>query len=128
MIVGIGTDLVSIARIKTMLDRFGERLVNRILSIDEQVLYRECLFPETFMAKRFAAKEAVAKALGTGIGAIAFNEISVTNLPSGQPMVTLLGKAEKFAKNKNIFISLSDEAEQALAFVVISSSSVIASS
>jgi holo-[acyl-carrier protein] synthase len=119
-IIGIGTDMVQQSRIRLLYERYGERFINRILSLDEQRIFNTLNQPCAFLAKRFAAKEAVSKALGIGIGEkLAFNEISVTNLSSGQPQVTLLGKAEILGINKSIHISLSDEKDYALAFVVI---------
>lgn len=121
-IFGIGTDIVQQSRIQALFERFGERFIKRILSLEEQKLFHEFNQSCVFLAKRFAAKEAVSKALGIGIGkTLAFNEISVTNLPSGQPIVRLLGKAQPLSAGKEIHISLSDEKEYALAFVIISS-------
>lgn len=122
MMLGIGTDLVAKSRIGSLVENFPERFAQRILSKAELNNYYKKRSID-FLAKRFAGKEAVAKALGTGIGEkVAFHEISITNLPSGQPQVTLLGKAEKLMKEfniKKIHISLSDEKDFALAFVVI---------
>lgn len=119
-IVGIGTDIVLQSRIKALIEKFGERFIQRILSADEQLSYYRANQSAAFLAKRFAAKEAVAKAFGTGIGKkLRFNEISVTNLPSGKPHITLLGKAASLMENKEVHISLADEKEHALAFVVI---------
>ena len=98
----------------------GHVFVERILSDAECVLFQQTRNPIAFLAKRFAAKEAIAKALGTGIGAqVAFKEISVTNLSNGKPFVTLLGKAQHVFRNREIVISLSDEKEYALAFAII---------
>lgn len=119
---GVGTDLVAKERIAKIYARYPKRFITRILSQDEQ----QCLPKKgriDFLAKRFAGKEAVAKALGTGIGArVAFHEISITNLPSGQPQVKLLGKAKKLLEEKqisHIHISLTDEKDLALAFVIL---------
>lgn len=123
MILGVGSDLVSLERIEKLIYRFGEKFVKRILSPDEVKHYAQSNNPASYLAKRFAAKEAVAKAFGTGIGKhLAFNEISVLNLPSGQPTVSFLGNSSEFVKQtgmKAIHISLSDEKAYALAFVVI---------
>ncbi|MBS0286136.1 MAG: holo-ACP synthase [Proteobacteria bacterium] len=122
-ILGIGTDLVALARIETLLARFGDKFIARILAPDEKVHYEQSANSVSYFAKRFAAKEAVAKAFGTGIGAnLAFNEISITNLESGQPVVSFLGKSKGYVETLNIqqiHISLSDEKLYALAFVVI---------
>jgi holo-[acyl-carrier protein] synthase len=120
--VGIGTDLVKIARIQSLFERFGHKFVGRILSYVEQVLFQEQHQSVHFLAKRFAGKEAVAKALGCGIGArLAFTEISIINEKNGKPIVKLLGKAELLVQEMNIsevMISLSDERDYAMAFAL----------
>lgn len=122
-IIGIGTDIVQQSRIQALYERYGEKFVKRILSLEEQKVFYAINQSCGYLAKRFAGKEAVSKALGIGIGPqLSFREISITNLPSGQPVVELLGNAQQLAKHKNIQISLSDEKEYALAFVIISSS------
>lgn len=121
-IFGIGTDIVDKNRIARLLNRFGDRFVTRILSQEEQQKFKEVADPIAYVAKRFAAKEAIAKALSTGIGAVAFNEISVLNSPNGKPWVKFHGKSQQFVENlqiQNVMISLSDEKECALAFVII---------
>lgn len=123
-ILGIGTDMVAKSRIKGLIERFPEKFAARILSEDElKYLKLNKQTTVDYLAKRFAGKEAVAKALGTGIGEkVAFNEISITNLPSGKPQVTLLGKAQTLITELNIkalHISLSDEKDFALAFAVV---------
>ncbi|MBI2790860.1 MAG: holo-ACP synthase [Gammaproteobacteria bacterium] len=121
-IIGIGTDMVERARISKLLNRFGQKFIERILSSEEQQSLEKHAEPSGYIAKRFAAKEAVAKALGTGIGLVAFNEISITNLPNGKPIVNFVGKSKDYVQSfniKDIMISLSDEKAYALAFVVI---------
>lgn len=119
---GIGTDLVEITRIASLFERFGERFANRILSHPEYEIFKQHNHSIPFLAKRFAGKEAVAKALGTGLGAqVAFTEISITNHQNGKPMVELLGKASSLLTElgiQQILISLSDEKNYALAFAV----------
>ncbi len=120
---GIGTDLVHIPRIKKIFDRFGDLFLDKILSGEEKILFfqLENTRAIAFLAKRFAAKEAVAKALSTGIGSqVAFKEISISNLPNGKPEVILKGKAHSLGLNKEIHISISDEKEYALAFAMVS--------
>jgi holo-[acyl-carrier protein] synthase len=121
---GIGTDLVEIARIASLYQRFGDRFAKRILSEPEYAIFERQHYSIPFLAKRFAGKEAVAKALGTGIGEqVAFTEISITNHQNGKPVVELLGKAAKLLHKlaiKEIMISLSDEKHYALAFAVAS--------
>lgn len=122
-ILGIGTDIVEKARIEELVKNYAERFKSRILSEAEEQDSAKKNNNTDYLAKRFAGKEAVAKALGTGIGEkVAFHEISITNLPSGQPQVELLGKATQLMsdlKIKKIHISLSDEKDFVLAFVVI---------
>ncbi len=123
MILGIGTDLVSLARIEKLMLRFGEKFIKRILTPKENEHFNNASNPVSYLAKRFAAKEAVAKAFGTGIGEhFAFNEISVTNLDTGQPFVEFIGKSKEYVEKspmKSLHISLSDEKAFALAFVVM---------
>lgn len=122
-ILGVGTDLVAKSRIRSVWDRFQDRFVTRILSAEEQVLFARHPTVD-FLAKRFAGKEATAKALGAGIGAkLAFHEISITNLPSGKPEVSLLGHSKKWMQEwgvDTIQISLADEKDYAIAFVIVS--------
>lgn len=122
---GIGTDIVQVARIKKIVSRYGVVFARRILSEIEYKLYQELSSHQKihYLAKRFAAKEAVAKALGTGISkGIAFKDISITNNKNGQPMVIYSGEAQRYAIENNIqetFISLADEQDFAVAFVTI---------
>jgi len=123
-IVGIGTDLVEKHRIRDLLDRFNRKFVERILSLEEIKKFDAATEGVSFLAKRFAAKEAIAKAIGTGIGPLVFNEISVLNLDNGKPHVSFKGKSKQFVESMNIsdddvMISLSDEREYAVAFVII---------
>lgn len=122
MIVGIGTDLVLVSRIRASLDRFGDRFAQRILVEKELVDFATARAPEYFLAKRFAAKEAVSKALGTGMRhGVTFGSIQISHDGAGKPLVILLGDAADLAERKGIahlHLSLSDEKDQALAFVV----------
>lgn len=122
MIVGVGTDLVEIGRIQKSLDRFPERFVRKVLSSDELIQFEKEKHSISFVAKRFAAKEAVAKALGTGMrGGVHFPLIEVVHDHRGKPGVKLYGKALERADTLGInrwHLSLSDERQHALAFVV----------
>ncbi|WLD57444.1 holo-ACP synthase [Salinispirillum sp. LH 10-3-1] len=124
MIVGIGTDIVRIARIKDALNRHGDRMAQRILTPAEQALLRDHSDPARFLAKRWAAKEAAAKALGTGIrGAVNFHCFEVQNDDLGKPELTCsAGAAERLANlgGASCWLTLSDEEEYAVAFVVLS--------
>ncbi len=123
MIYGVGTDLVSVPRIEDALMRYGDRFLHRILSEAEVAEYALSAQPARFLAKRFAAKEAVSKAWGTGIGAeIGWHDVAVGHDERGKPViVTSTVLADRFAAGGIVatHISLSDEAEHAIAFVVL---------
>ncbi len=126
MIVGIGSDLVHISRIEAVLKRRGEAFARRILRPEEFETFRHKKKPRqqaSFLAKRFAAKEALSKALKTGIGDVSWQHILITNSLSGAPEITLSNKALEVSKalgTETIHLSLSDEQDMALAFVVLS--------
>tara|TARA_A100001015_G_scaffold169522_1_gene188425 strand:- start:2969 stop:3352 length:384 start_codon:yes stop_codon:yes gene_type:complete len=124
-IYGIGTDIVSIKRIKLSLKK--KNFINRIFNEKEILKCKKVVNRYNCFAKRFAAKEAFSKALGTGISnGINFNEIIVLNNKSGKPYINLKGTTEKkinkiFKKKKTkISLTLSDEKDYAVAFVTIS--------
>lgn len=122
MILGIGTDIVSIARMKESLERHGERFAGRILSVDELAVFKVKSNQPAYLAKRFAAKEAVVKALGCGFrDGISMQHIIISNDLLGKPEVRLSGGADVRAKAigmSSILLSLSDEKEYAVAYVV----------
>lgn len=123
-IVGTGTDLVSIARIKSIWDKFGTAFSRRILARSELERLALSRNPVAFLAKRYAAKEAVAKALGTGFRpqGILLTEICVNNDPLGRPYLEYSGKAASEMDRLNVresHLTLSDEKEFALAFVIL---------
>jgi holo-[acyl-carrier protein] synthase len=124
MIYGIGTDIVSVERIKKSLK--NKNLLNRLFSNEEISKCNKLNNPNNCYAKRFAAKEAFAKALGTGISkGINFNEIVIMNEKNGKPFIKLRGKTiqvikKKFKKKPKIALTLSDEKKYAVAFVTIS--------
>jgi holo-[acyl-carrier protein] synthase len=124
-IMGLGTDVVEIARIANQLNK-SQRLAERVLTPTEMHTFKVHKFPERFLAKRFAAKEAAVKALGTGIGSgVSFQNVEVVNLSSGQPTLVFSGKFAKLCEEYNIsrsFISISDEQHYAMATVVLESS------
>ncbi len=122
MIVGIGTDIVSIPRIEAAWQRSGERFARRVLTAKEHAVFQHRKFSIAYLATRFAAKEAASKALGTGIGKVSFQDIEVSNLVSGAPELTFYGAALALQHEKGItrlHISLSDEKEYAQAFVIL---------
>jgi len=124
MVKGIGTDLVELSRVEQTLQRYGDRFVDRVLTVKEKQLFDKSKQPVSFLAKRWAAKEAAAKALGTGIGASAgFLDFYIDHDDLGAPKLILSGKAAETASIKGVkltHISLSDEQHYALAFVVFS--------
>ncbi|CDG20647.1 Holo-[acyl-carrier-protein] synthase [Xenorhabdus poinarii G6] len=124
-IVGLGTDIVEISRIEDIVRRSGERLARRVLSDGEWQQYQQHNQPVRFLAKRFAVKEAAAKALGTGIrNGLAFNQFEVMNDPLGKPMLQLHGEAEVLAhklKVKTLHVTLADERRYACATVILES-------
>ncbi len=129
MILGIGSDLVDIRRIQGVLDRQGERFVTRCFTPNERArAERRPRARAASYAKRFAAKEACAKALGTGLcRGVYWRDMGVENLPSGQPTIRLAGGAASrlaglvpHGYNAVVHVSLSDDFPWAQAFVVIS--------
>ena len=95
-VLGVGVDLVETARIQHSLDRFGERFLHRIFTAGEIEYCQSMKFPARHFGARFAAKEAVSKAFGTGIGrAMGWKDIDVHRKPSGEPFVVLEGRREE---------------------------------
>ncbi|MGA7595336.1 MAG: holo-ACP synthase [Gallionella sp.] len=125
MIYGIGTDLVELARIEILYARYGERLAGRILTEDELPEFRDNADPARFIAKRFAAKEAFAKAVGSGLRApVSLHRIGVTHDHLGKPELkldeVLRGHLAGFGITAH-HLSLSDERNMIVAFVVLES-------
>ena len=110
MILGTGIDIIEVARIARSVEKFGERFLQRVLVADEIAYCRAHKNPAPFLAARFAAKEAVSKAFGTGIGAqLGWRDIEIRRKESGEPFVVLHGKgAELFAARgaKQLHVSL----------------------
>ena len=124
MIEGIGADIISIARIAVIIDNHGDRFAKRVLMNSEFDHYKKSGNRAAFLAKRFAAKEAAAKALGTGIGKVSFHHLEISNNSKGAPMLTLHGYAALLQNKRGItrcHLTLSDEIDNALAFVVLES-------
>jgi len=125
MIYGVGTDIINIERVAHILEKNKESFVRRVLSEHEQALFANKGDSASYCAKRFAAKEAFAKALGTGIGKIvSFQDLTVRNNDEGKPYFIPSEKLRLFLVNKNIkhaHLSLSDEKYNAVAFVVLES-------
>ncbi len=114
----IGIDIIEIARIQSAIDRWGENFLRRVYTETELRLYHK---RPLSLAARFAGKEAVMKALGTGAKGISWREIEILTDPNGQPVVQLYGKAQIKADRMgltNLAISLSDSREYAIASVI----------
>jgi len=126
-IFGIGTDIVNIKRIKKILNKNGVKFKKKIFSEKEINYCENKKNPISFYAKRFAAKEALSKAMGTGIRkGVDFKNIEISNNTSGKPSITLKGKTKDFLRKKIkskkyfIYLSLSDDTPWAQATVIIS--------
>lgn len=111
MILGIGIDIIEVARITASLEKFGERFGQRILLPDEVAYCLSHKHPAPFVAARFAAKEAISKAFGTGIGShLGWQDMEISHKESGEPFVILHGKGKELFQSrraKNVFISIS---------------------
>lgn len=122
MIVGIGTDIVEVERLRRMWVRHGERARDRLLAPLECVDFERATDKGRFLAKRFAAKEAFAKALGTGLRPpVSLNAVAVTHDVQGKPLLAFCGQLENSPQISGLrtHLSISDEADYALAFVVL---------
>jgi len=123
VIFGIGTDIVRIARMAENLARYGERFAARILSDAELTVFQQSTQPAQFLAKRFAAKEAAAKALGTGFrDGLSLRDIGVANDALGKPALVFSARAQEMLKKQEVIashLSLADEREYAIAYVVL---------
>jgi holo-[acyl-carrier protein] synthase len=124
MIKGIGTDIVALQRIEQVLQRQGDRFAQRILTEKEWQEFQVATQPARLLAKRFAAKEAAAKALGTGIGrGISWQDFQVDHDEQGAPLLIVQGGAQQrltVLGANQCLLSLSDEEQYAVAFVVLS--------
>ena len=127
MIVGLGIDLVTIERVAQVLVRHRTRFASKVLTKSELAEFDRVPSPARFLAKRFAAKEAFAKALGTGIGAaVAWQDLQVAHSPAGQPMFEVRGAAANSLRRRGIVaqhLSISDEQAHAVAVVVLEAKS-----
>jgi len=123
LIYGVGNDVVEIGRIEKALERFGERFARRILCEPELKRFSGHRKPAAYLAKRFAAKEAFTKALGTGIRAPAnWHGVWVKNLPSGKPVLEYSVALRSLLEKRGVtgaHLSLSDEREMAFATVIL---------
>jgi holo-[acyl-carrier protein] synthase len=123
MIVGTGIDIIEVARIAASFEKFGERFVNRILLPDEIAYCLAHRKPAPFLAVRFAAKEAISKAFGTGIGAqLGWQDMEIRRKESGEPFVVLHGKGKilfEARSAKQLLISLSHTENYAAATAIL---------
>jgi len=123
MIFGIGTDIVEVSRIASSINAFGDSFAERVLAESELEGYQNSQIKARFLAKRFAAKEAFSKALGTGLRAPAtFQNIAISHDDLGKPILVLAPDLLAFMQEKNIqhtHISISDEKNLATAFVIL---------
>ena len=121
MIIGIGVDITEIERIGHFLERQGEAFWERVLAPDERREIKVAKRRVEYLAGRWAAKEAAAKAFGTGIGKVSFHDLLITNNEAGAPVLTLCGYAAELAQEKGIkhlHISISHSDHYAVAQVI----------
>jgi len=122
-VVGIGVDLVECARIQHSLDRFGEKFLHRVFTDGEIEYAMSMKYPARHLAARFAGKEAVSKAFGTGIGkAMGWRNIDICKRDSGEPFLVFSGPAKELAVKRGVtsaLITLSHTEHQAMAVVVL---------
>jgi holo-[acyl-carrier protein] synthase len=123
MILGTGIDIIEVARVASSYEKFGKRFLNRLLLADETAYCLSHKNPAPFIAARFAAKEAISKAFGTGISAqLGWQDMEIRRKDSGEPFVVLHGKGKKLFKSrraKRLLVSLSHTANYAAATAVL---------
>ncbi len=128
MILGIGSDIIDIRRIEKTIERYGDRFLDRVFTEAERKKSDRRMARAASYAKRFAAKEACAKALGTGFSqGVFWKDLGVVNLPTGQPTMQLTGGAAERLQSllpegcaARIHLTITDDFPQAQAFVIIS--------
>jgi holo-[acyl-carrier protein] synthase len=122
-VIGTGVDLVECARIQRSIDRFGDHFLHRVFTDGEIEYSMSMKFPARHLAARFAAKEAVSKAFGTGIGkAMGWRNIDIRKKESGEPFLVFSGPAEAFAAERGVIsalVTLSHTENYAVACVVL---------
>ena len=127
MVLGVGADIVDARRIGNSIDQFADRFINRIFTSAERAAAAAASQPQAYFAKRFAAKEAVYKALsGAGMSGLGWQQAETLSLPNGMPVMSLTGQCKTALEaltpdgyKAQITVSLSDEPPYALAFVII---------
>jgi holo-[acyl-carrier protein] synthase len=124
-VLGIGVDVVECSRIQHSIDRFGDRFLRRVFTEGEIAYSMSMKYPARHLAARFAAKEAVSKAFGTGIGkSMGWRDIDVQKKPNGEPFLVFSGPANDLAKSRcvaNALITLSHTDQLAVAYIVLES-------
>jgi holo-[acyl-carrier protein] synthase len=122
-VLGIGVDLVECARIQHSIDRFGDRFLHRVFTDGEIEYSMSMKFPARHLDARFAAKEAVSKAFGTGIGkAMGWRDIDIRKKSSGEPFLVFSGPAQELAAKRGVasaFVTLSHTEHHAIACIVL---------
>jgi len=120
MLEGLGIDMVEVSRIKKALNRWGERFLHRVFTAEERDYCQRKAHPEQSLAARFAAKEAVLKAIGTGLsGGIRWTDVEVVNDKSGKPEVRLGKRITQLIGNKKILLSITHTKEFAIAQAIL---------
>jgi holo-[acyl-carrier protein] synthase len=123
MILGVGIDIIEVARVQASCERFGERFLQRILHPNEIAYCSSHKMPAPFVAARFAAKEAISKAFGTGIGAqLGWHDMEVCRKESGEPYVLMRGKGKELLLGRHaraLLISLSHTQTHAAAVAIL---------
>ncbi|MBW3694097.1 holo-ACP synthase [Vibrio sp. T187] len=124
-VVGLGTDIAEIERVEKALNRSGEAFAKRILAESEFLVFQQLKQKGRYLAKRFAAKEAASKALGTGIAmGVTFHDFVIANDENGKPILTLHNKASQIAEQMkvcSVHLTISDERHYAVATVLLES-------
>ncbi len=123
MIFGIGTDIVELSRIKSTYERFGDHFARRILMDEELELFHRSKRPARFLAMRFAGKEAIVKAMGTGFAhGVWLRDVGITNNDWGRPLVIFSERGQRVCERLgigNAHVSLTDDAGLVIAFAVV---------
>lgn len=123
MIFGIGTDIVRVKRMQENIEKFGDKFAERILSEEELAEYHKYAEPSRLLAKRFAAKEAASKAMGTGFrDGVTLKQIFITHDPLGKPLLNFIDAAKEFLNLNGVkesHVSISDEQDYAVAYVTL---------
>lgn len=125
MIYGIGTDIVAVNRVSRLWQRYGGRILDKILTPTERIQCQSSRDPVRFLAKRFAAKEAMAKALGTGLRApVMLSTIEIEHDALGKPILMPLNPLDTYLAERGLcsHVSISDEKDYVVAFVIVEKS------